>query len=239
MAQATGPARRRSSRPQAVAGGPEPNNIIKKARRRPPAAEIRACKHACGASKIRHANRDPARRRRGGNTFPDRWPPRRAERLSPTGVYLPCRRNHPARAVHAKTPPPRQIHSLTLANNMARAFSAIFLLLGASLHADLVPIPDSPFSIECPPRWKVVSGRPEETRGEYYPGKGIESEAGHIHIYKRLSKTVSDAIDDTRQNYKKMESRDSHKMPVLLKTEPFVTDRGPFWTDCIFRIQNR
>jgi len=118
MAQATGPARRRSSRPQAVAGGPEPNNIIKKARRRPPAAEIRACKHACGASKIRHANRDPARRRRGGNTFPDRWRPRRAERLSPTGVYLPCRRNHPARAVHAKTPPPRQIHSLTFARKI-------------------------------------------------------------------------------------------------------------------------
>lgn len=100
-----------------------------------------------------------------------------------------------------------------------------FILAGA-LYADRVAIPESPFSIECPPSWKVVSDRPEESRGEYYPGKGIESEEGHIHVYKRLSKTVSDGINDTQQHYKKMEGRDNHRMPVLLQTEPFRIDSG-------------
>ena len=109
---------------------------------------------------------------------------------------------------------------------MARFILLLYIIAGSSLYADQVAIPASPFFIECPPNWKVVSGRPEETRGEYYPGKGIESQEGHIHLYKQLSKTVSDAIANTQQNYKKMESRDSHKMPLLLKTEPFVTDRG-------------
>ena len=109
---------------------------------------------------------------------------------------------------------------------MARFILLLCIIAGSLLYAEQVAIPDSPFFIECPPNWKVVSGRPEETRGEYYPGKGIEAEAGHIHVYKRLSTTVSDAISDTQQIYKKMESRDSHKMPVLLKTEPFVTDSG-------------
>jgi len=122
-----------------VAGGPEPNKIIKKAQRGPPAAEIRACKHACGASKMRHANPDPARRRRGGNTFPDRWRPRRAERLSPTGVYPPCRRNHATRATHAKTPPPQRIHSFTFGKEMKplaiESFIAPTLALGIFLAA--------------------------------------------------------------------------------------------------------
>ena len=118
MARAIRPDRPASSRPRPAAGGPEANKYIKKARRRPPAGKIRTCKHASRASKIRHAIRDPARGRRGGNTFPDRWRPRRAELLSPTGVYPPCRRNHPARAIHAKIPPPQRIHSFTFAKNI-------------------------------------------------------------------------------------------------------------------------
>ncbi|MFA6271067.1 MAG: hypothetical protein WC657_07740 [Candidatus Paceibacterota bacterium] len=109
---------------------------------------------------------------------------------------------------------------------MTRFLILFALFLGRSLYADQVAIPDSPFSIECPPNWKVVSARPEETRGEYYPGKGIDSEVGHIHVYKRLSKTVSDAIADTQKTYKKIEGREARKMPALLKIEPFHTDNG-------------
>ena len=109
---------------------------------------------------------------------------------------------------------------------MARLILLLCIIGGSWLYADQVAIPDSPFFIECPPNWKVVSGRPEETRGEYYPGKGIESQEGHIHLYKLLSKTVSDAITDTQKCYQKIEGRDAHKMPVLLKTEPFRTDSG-------------
>ena len=147
MAQATGPARPASSRPRPAAGGPEANKYIKKARRRPPAGKIRACKHASRASKIRHANRAPARRRRGGNTFPDRWLPRRAERLSPTGVYPPCRRNRPARATHAKSPPPRRIHSFTLGKrHMKKRFFLIFAAFNVILLFISIPMTTSSFA---------------------------------------------------------------------------------------------
>jgi len=109
---------------------------------------------------------------------------------------------------------------------MARFILLLCIIAGSTLYADQVAIPDSPFFIECPPNWKVVSGRPEETRGEYYPGKGIQSQEGHIHLYKQLSKTVSDAITDTQRNFKYMEEKWGHRMPVLLKTEPFRTDSG-------------
>jgi hypothetical protein len=51
----------------------------------------------------------------GNNTFPDRRPPRRPWRLSPTGEYPPRRRNNPAPPNDASSPPPRRIHSSTLA----------------------------------------------------------------------------------------------------------------------------
>ena len=109
---------------------------------------------------------------------------------------------------------------------MARFLLLLCIIAGSPLYAEQVVIPDSPFSIECPPKWKVVSGRPDEIRAEYFPGKGIESEEGHIHVYRRLAKTVSDAITDTQNTYKKIDGRDDHRMPVLLKREHFRTDSG-------------
>jgi len=101
-----------------------------------------------------------------------------------------------------------------------------FLILTAvSAFAKAITIPDSPFEIDCPPDWYVVSGKFAKDK-EYDPSKGIESPMGHIHIYRRIAKDETTAIAKTESTYRKLELQRKSPMPFLWSTSPFTTDSG-------------